>query len=275
MKVTLAQKKHILGDKQRNLETIESTAQSENTDLMIFPEMFLTGYTLRDRSWYESENIPGPSSNEISRLAVENDMNIICGMPEKIEGEARLRNVALLATSDGELHRYRKVYLPNFGPFEDKRYFKSGDEVPVFDTPIGKIGMLICYDLFFPELTKTMAQKGAEIIAVISASPSVTRKYFERVIPARAIETTSYIFYSNLVAREESMYFWGGATAASPKGEIIGKGDYFEEDLVQTDIDLQNLSNSRSDRPVLDDTRKEALSELELSRDAHPFIDDQ
>lgn len=275
MKVTIAQKKHALGKKQENLRTIERTADDEDTDLLIFPEMFLTGYTLRDRSWYEAEKIPGPSSNRISKIAEENQMNIICGMPEKVQGEARLRNVALLATSDGELHKYRKVYLPNFGPFEDKRYFKAGNEVPVFDTPVGKIGMLICYDIFFPELAKAMVQKGAEMIAVISASPSVTRKYFERVLPARAIETTSYLFYSNLVAREESMYFWGGATAVSPKGEIIGKGDYFKEDKVEAQLELKNMSNFRSNRPVLDDTRETPLSELKRSREFDFYPDHQ
>lgn len=258
MKVTLAQKKHEIGEKEKNLKVIEKTAKEE-TDLLIFPEMFLTGYCLRDRLWYESEKIPGSSSREISRMAVENDMNIICGMPEKVKNDGRLRNTALLATSEGELHRYRKTYLPNFGPFQDKRYFHGDDEVPVFETPVGKIGMLICYDIFFPELTKTMARKGVDIIAVISASPSTTRKYFEKVIPTRAIETTSYLFYSNLVAREENMYFWGGATAISPKGQIIGKGSYFEEDLVESEIELDALSNARRNRPVLNDTRKELV----------------
>ena len=265
MKVTLAQKEHRLGYKDHNLEVIKQTAESVDTDLLIFPEMFLTGYSLRDSIWYDAEEIPGPSSREISRLAVENEMNIITGMPEKVKNEGRLRNTALLATSDGELNRYRKTYLPNFGPFQDKRYFHADDEIPVFETPIGKIGMLICYDVFFPELTKAMAQKGAEMIAVISASPSTTRKYFERVLPGRAIETTSYIFYNNLVAREESIYFWGGATVISPKGTILKKGKYFEEEIITTEIDLGAITGARRGRPTLDDTRKNLLSELEQS----------
>ncbi len=259
MKVTLTQKKHKIGEKENNLKVVQKTAEEEETDLLIFPEMFLTGYCLRDSLWYESENIPGASSKEISRTAVENDMNIIWGMPEKVKNDGRLRNTALLATSEGDLHRYRKTYLPNFGPFQDKRYFHGDDEVPVFETSVGKIGMLICYDIFFPELTKTMARKGVDIIVVISASPSTTRKYFEKVIPTRAIETTSYLFYSNLVAREENMYFWGGATAISPKGEIIGKGKYFEEDMVRSVIELESLADARRNRPVLNDTRKDLM----------------
>ncbi|MFP4142892.1 MAG: carbon-nitrogen hydrolase family protein [Thermoplasmata archaeon] len=267
MRVTLAQKEHGLGEKENNLKILEDTAGSVDSDLLIFPEMFLTGYSIKDRYWYEAEEIPGPSSEEISRLAVENDMDIICGMPEKVGNDGRLRNTALLATSNGELKKYRKTYLPNFGPFQDKRYFHSDDDVPVFDTSFGKVGMLICYDIFFPELTKTMAQKGAEIIVVISASPSTTRKYFERVLPARAIETTSYIFYNNLVGREESIYFWGGTEAISPKGELIEKGKYFEEELVTVDVDLEDITGARRGRPALDDTRKELLSKLEESRE--------
>ncbi|MEF8835778.1 MAG: carbon-nitrogen hydrolase family protein [Candidatus Thermoplasmatota archaeon] len=265
MKVTLVQKKHQIGEKGKNLNVIKKTAENEDTDLLIFPEMFLTGYSLRDRAWYEGEKIPGPSSREISHAAVENDMNIICGMPEKVKKDGRLRNTALLATSEGDLHTYRKTYLPNFGPFQDKRYFHADDEIPVFETPVGKLGILICYDVFFPEITKTMAQKGVDIIAVISASPSTTRKYFEKVLPSRAIETTSYIFYSNLVAREENIYFWGGATSISPIGEIIGKASYFEEDMVRNDMELGDLSNARRNRPVLNDTRKELLDELKSS----------
>ncbi len=265
MKATLAQKEHRLGDKDHNLEVIRQTAGSVDTDLLIFPEMFLTGYSLGDSVWYEAEEIPGPSSSEISRLAVENEMNIIVGMPEKVKNEGRLRNTALLATPEGELNVYRKTYLPNFGPFQDKRYFHADDEIPVFETPIGKVGMLICYDVFFPELTKAMAQKGAEMIVVISASPSTTRKYFERVLPARSIETTSYIFYNNLVAREESMYFWGGASTISPKGTILKKGMYFEEEIMTTEIDLGAITGARRGRPALDDTRKELLLDLEQS----------
>lgn len=259
MKVTLAQKKHSLGKKKENLKKVRETAEDSDSDLLIFPEMFLTGYTLRDRLLYESEKIPGKSSNEISDIASENNTNIICGMPEKGLKDGRLRNSALLATSKGEMHTYRKTYLPNFGPFEDKRYFHSDDEIPVFDTPVGKIGILICYDVFFPELSKIMSQKGVDFIAVISASPSVTRKYFESVLPARAIETTSYILYSNLVGREESMYFWGGAEIISPKGERIDKAPYFEEDLLEGKLDKLDIEKARRGRPVLGDTRKEVM----------------
>ncbi|MFP4608517.1 MAG: carbon-nitrogen hydrolase family protein [Candidatus Natronoplasma sp.] len=259
MNVTLAQRKHQLGNKEENLKIIGETAEEESTDLLVFPEMFLTGYKLRDRVWYEAEEIPGPSSERISEIAVDNDVSIICGMPEKIGREARLRNTALVATSEGELHKYRKTYAVNFGPFEEKRYFKGDDGSPVFETPVGSVGVVICYDLFFPELTKALSQKGVDIIVCIAGSPSVTREYFEKVIPARAIETTSFLLFSNLLGREEDMFFWGGAEVVSPKGRSLGKARYFEEDTLDVEIDIDDLVKARKGRPVISDTRPEVM----------------
>ncbi|MFW6176206.1 MAG: carbon-nitrogen hydrolase family protein [Thermoplasmatota archaeon] len=259
MKLTVAQKKHSLGDKQHNLDIIKNTAESTKSDLLVFPEMFLTGYSLRDQLWDEAEEIPGPSSSTISKLAVENNMNIICGMPEKKKNNGRLYNSALLASSDGEIHVYRKSYLANFGPFDEMRYFKPDNNIEVFDTPIGKIGIVICYDLFFPELTKSMALQGSEIIVCISASPSTSRKFFEKVLPARAIETTNFMIYSNLVGREDDMVFWGGDQVISPKGFNIAKGKYYEEYLLNVKIDENTLQEARRGRPALSDTRPQIM----------------
>jgi len=258
MRVTLVQKKHTLGDKASNLRIIEETLEDVNTDLLVFPEMFLTGYQLGDQIWHESEQIPGPSSDKISKMASEQDTTIICGMPERSDpGVGRLYNSALIATPDGKVDSYRKSYLPNFALFNDKRYFVSDQEVPIFDTPLGKLGIVICYDLFLPELTKKMAMKGAEILVCISASPSVTRRFFERVMVTRAIENTCFMLYANLVGREDNVMFWGGDTIISPKGDILSKGPYFEEDHVTYSIDKKDLLSARRGRPVLDDTRTE------------------
>lgn len=272
MRASLVQKKHALGHKERNLDIVEEAAEKKDTDLLVFPELFLTGYTLRDKLWYDAERIPGPSSKEISDLAVENDMNIICGMPEKTGDDARLRNTALLATSEGEIHTYHKTYAVNFGPFEEKRYFKGDDGLPIFDTPIGRIGIVICYGLFFPEITKSYSQRDVDMIVAISGSPSVTREYFEKVVPARAIETTSFLLFSNLLGREEDMFFWGGAEAVSPKGRSLGKAKYFEEDRLDVEIDIDELIKARKGRPVISDTRPEVMygaadSTLEQNKD--------
>lgn len=261
MRVSLIQKRHELGNKQNNLDLMEEITYDLDTDILIFPELFLTGYSLRDRLWEEAEEIPGPSTDQISELAVDTDSVIIFGMPEKLHGKGRLYNVAITATPDGGLHAYRKSYLPNFGPFEEMRYFESNDDLMVVDTPYGKLGLLICYDIFFPELSKSLALKGVDMIAYISASPSISKELFERVIPTRAIETTSYVFYANLIGREDNMVFWGGDRIVSPTGSVLAKGTPYKEEIVELDIDIDEVNKARRARPLLSDTRPEMMYE--------------
>lgn len=255
MKVSLVQKKHVLGDKEANLKIIEESVKKNDSDLYIFPELFLTGYRLRDRLWDEAEPIPGPSTERLVELAESEQTSIILGMPEKMKRSGRLKNSAVLIHQDGHVDVYRKSYLPNFGPFEELRYFEPDDRLPVFDTPFGKLGIVICYDIFFPELTKVLAMKGADFTVCISASPTISRELFEKIIVARAIENTTFTFYTNLVGREENFTFWGGDTALSPTGKEIAKGPIFEEDIITVDLDLDDLEIARKNRPVLNDTR--------------------
>ncbi len=256
MKATLVQKKHIPGDKEHNLDIISQAASSVDTDLLIFPEMFLTGYSLGDGLFEMAETIPGPSSDLISRLSVENDTTIICGMPEKESpGKGRVFNSALVTTPEGDIHSYRKIHLPNFGPFQDKRYFEAGGQPSLISTPAGDLGVIICYDIFFPELSKYYAMNGADIIVCISASPSTTRVFFERVMYARAIENTCFLLYSNMLGREEQMMFWGGATAISPKGIEMAKAPYFRESILDVELHTDaEVEKARRGRPALDDT---------------------
>lgn len=261
MLVTLVQKKHVLADKEKNLELIKDTVKTTDSDMFVFPELFLTGYSLKDRLWEEAEEIPGDSSQALSDLAVEQDCSLICGMPEKVPNGGRLFNSAVLVTPDGDIQKYRKTYLANFGPFDEMRYFEPDDSLPVINTPVGKVGIAICYDIFFPEITKSYAMRNIDAIIVISASPSTTRKYFEKVLPARAVETTSYIFYSNLVGREDGITFWGGDSVISPKGTELDKGKYYQEDELTEKVEDELLESARRGRPAISDTRPQVLFE--------------
>lgn len=256
MKISLVQRKHVLGDSKKNLGIIEEEIVKTESDMLIFPEMFLTGYGIGDEYWRIAETIPGRTSKRISQLAVENDVTVVCGMPERpAEDIGRLFNSALVCTPCGGTEVYRKTYLANFGPFDDMRYFVPDDHLPLFDTPVGRMGVVICYDIFFPELTKYYAMNGADIIVCISASPSTTREFFEKVLTARAIETTCFVLHSNLLGREGQMEFWGGSRAISPRGEILALASYYKEDIVEVSLDTDDLYKARIGRPVLADTR--------------------
>jgi predicted amidohydrolase len=154
------------------------------------------------------------------------------------------------------------LHLANFGPFEEHLYFAKGVEAPVFDTSFGKVGMLICFDCFFPELSKIYALKGADLLLCISASPSTTRIYFEKVMVARAIENTVFFTYTNLVGTELNMTYWGGNTVVGPRGDVKAKGEYFKEQNVQCDLDLKELTTAREFRPTIRETRMELFFEL-------------
>src|SRR5207245_4375710 len=113
------------------------------------------------------------------------------------------------------------------------------------DTKLGRIGLLICYDTFFPELAKAYALAGAELLAIISASPATSKPFFDKILPARAIENALPILYANLVGTELTIVFQGGTQAIGPRAEDLGRGKDFEEDVVIADVDLGHLLVAR------------------------------
>ena len=190
------------------------------------------------------------------KLAADHGAHLVFGMPEREAGTRRIFNSSVLVTPDGRVASYRKIYPANFGPFEEGLYFGRGDGLTLVDTKLGKIGLLICYDSFFPELAKAYAQQGADLLAIISASPAPSKPIFDRFLPARAIENALHVLYANLVGTELNIVFQGGTQAIGPRGEDLGKAADFKEDLVLADVDLRDTKTARAFRPTLRDTRK-------------------
>jgi predicted amidohydrolase len=271
IKAALAQMSCKVGDKTQNMRTMATyimEAKKQKADITLFPELSVTGYVTKDRTYELAETIPGPSTKKIEKLAKENHIYVIHGMIEKsAKAKGVIYNTAVLTSPDGIIGRYRKMYLPTHSVFEEKRYFRQGYETPVFDTPIGKIGMIICYDIFFPETARLLRLKGAELIACISASPSVRRNYFEILTAARALENTAYVAYVNLVGIEDGLQFWGGSRIIAPNGRIVVQAKYDEEDLALGTIDYTDIPHTETFVPALRDLRPELFNELgDLSR---------
>jgi len=269
-RAAIAQVSAELRNKEKNIEKIERSAEEAReigAELLIFPELFLTGYNIRNGLFRLAEETEGNSVDRISKLAEENGMHIIFGMPER-EGE-RIYNSAVLLSPKGERSVYRKLMFPNFGPFEEGLYFTPGNELPVFDTELGKIGMEICYDLFYPEITKTYAGKGAEIIVNISGSPSISRSLFEKVLLARAIENGTYTLFSNNIGSQIGLVFWGGSRIISPRGEIMAAGEAYEKGMVVADLKSDDLRLARQYRPTFRDTRPDILKQMYEAWESH------
>ncbi|OGS51310.1 MAG: hypothetical protein A3K65_02815 [Euryarchaeota archaeon RBG_16_68_12] len=257
MRAALAQLAPRLRDKEANLAAIERTVARADADLVMFGELFLSGYMARDAFPRLAETVPGPATERVARTAREHGAHILFGMPERDAGARHLYNAAVLVAPDGALHRYRKIHPANFGPFEEGLYFGRGSEVVVAETKVGRIGLMVCYDSFFPELAKACALRGADILAIISAAPATSKSLFDKVLPARAVENAAFVLYANLVGTELNMVFQGGTQAIGPRGEDLGRARDFEEQVVLADVDLAQLGPAREMRPTVRDTRRE------------------
>jgi predicted amidohydrolase len=253
-------------DKAENLMKMQKAvakAKKQAADLIIFPELSLTGYVVRDQIYELAETIPGPSCKIIEEIARKTKSYIIFGMPELSERtQATIHNTAAFVGPEGFIGKYRKMHLPTHSVFEEKRYFRPGYQTTVFDTALGRIGLIICYDIFFPELSRLTRLKGAQLIVCISASPSTRRAFFETLTIARAMENAAFLAYVNLVGIEDGLQFWGGSRMVGPSGKVLAQAKYDEEDFVICDINYSDIRSVETFVPTLKDLRPELFSEL-------------
>ncbi|MDR0297661.1 MAG: carbon-nitrogen hydrolase family protein [Streptococcaceae bacterium] len=282
MKVAIAQITPKTSEKLANREKmanyVEEAARA-SADLIVFPELALTGYNCGDCFFELAEKIPsGESIQFFEKLAQDLNIHIIWGMPE-MSLPGVLYNAAALVGPDGYIGSWRKNTLPGHatdkagpGAFPDRRFFKNGSGLEVFDTKIGRIGCLICYDIFFPELARLLTLKGADFLVGISGSPAFEKDIFEPLIQARAMENTIDFVYTNLVGHEDETTYWGGGcvytagdAARKVPGKLIAKADYKTEGLTFAELDPYDKS-IRPVFPVLRDLKNEMYQEL---RKAH------
>ncbi len=268
----LAQTGPKLGNKERNLRQISeqaSKARKKNIDLLIFPELQLTGYTMRDEVSHLAESIPGPSTRKVETLAREHGVHVVFGMPEESEVKGVIHNTAVFVGPKGLIGRYRKIHLPTHSVFEERRYYRPGQEASLFKTDIGTIGLNICYDLYFPELTRLQALQGAELVVCISASPGLRRRFFESFCLSRAMENAVYLAYVNRVGIEEGLQFWGGSRVIAPNGSVLAQCKYDLEEFQICKVDLGEVSRARAFIPTIKDLEPGLFDQLRTkSREA-------
>ena len=261
--IHLVQRHHKRFEIDHNLRTIRETVRNSGSDIVVFPEMFITGYCLgRDVFKHALEN-EGPIIEELASLSDEAGKVLIVGFPERsgsIRGQ--VHNTAGIFLPGEKMSHYRKIHLVDFDPFEEYAYFTPGKEPVMFEYEGMRFGVLICYDIFFPELCKYYALNGADALICISASPNTTRPFFESIMTARAIENTCYFIYSNLVGPDGRMVFWGGGAVIDPRGQVIAKGKYFEDDDIVSSFSRDVIIESRHHRPTLRDTGPELYERI-------------
>jgi len=261
--VTLAQVVCQLHDKEANLKRMSTVVRKTRGKIVVFPEMNLTGYLPRDDLFKLAETMSGPSIKAVSKLAKETRKDIVFGAPikdEKIHGH--IFNSCVLAAGDGRLFRYDKMYLPNFGPFEERVFFSHGKNAVVAQGLHARLGLMVCYDMFFPELAKLESLLGAQMLVDISAAPTTSRLSFQRVMPARAVENGVFLAYANMVGVHGSLVFGGGSVLYGPRGDALAAAKELEEEVLEQEVDFADLEVVRRFRPLLRDSRPEILNSL-------------
>lgn len=276
MNLALAQIATKLGDVESNLEKhldYIKQAKEQKADLLVFPELSLTGYVLQDLVATVAHRPTEDDSIFKHLLKASRDLDLTVGF---VDEDSRHRFfIASAYLSGGKvLHVHHKVYLPTYGLFDEGRFFAWGDSVRSFDTRFGRMGMLICEDFWHASPPYLLWLDGADIMLFSSASPGrgltdkeklESARWVERVSKAYASMFTSFVAHCNRVGFEDGLLFWGGATVNDPNGELLAQGPYFEEALTCTTLDLNQLRRTRARLPLLRDERT-ALVQKEMDR---------
>lgn len=276
-RVRVAQFAPRLGDVPANLERmLELIGQAERdaVDLLLFPELSLTGYSLRD---HVHECALDLESAEMLALAnASQRTSIAFGFVEETP-EHLFYNSAAYAEGGKLLHVHRKVHLPTYGLFEEGRHFAAGDAVRAFDTRFGRLAMLVCEDVWHLPMPYLAALDGALAILVLSVSPTrglgadgraKNTLAWERMLLTYASSLTVIMMYANRVGFEEGLNFWGGSAIVSPAGDVLAKAAYHDEDYPTVEVDFDLVRRERIDTPLLRDERLSVVR-AELERIFH------
>jgi predicted amidohydrolase len=273
--IALGQIDPALGDLKKNISKhldVVKRAKEGGADLVIFPELSLTGYSIKDMNWDLA--ISAGHSSILDALKKESDeISILVGGIEE-SSSFGIHNAAFMIEKGSVKCVHRKIYPPTYGMFEETRYFSPGKTVRAFESRLGKIGVIICEDLWHVTLPYLLALQGAWAIIGIASSPTrlspgetdlkiarINAEHYKAY--ARLLST--YVIYCNRVGYEDGVNFWGGSLVAGPDGEIVVQAKQLDEDLVFAEIDTNEVRRARRfSRHFLDEDP--ALVQRELRR---------
>jgi N-carbamoylputrescine amidase len=269
-------------------------AAKKGANIVCLPELFLTQYFCQreDAALFDlAEPIPGPTTNELAPLAKELNIVLIASLFEK-RARGLYHNTAAMIDSDGSLKGiYRKMHIPDDPLYYEKFYFTPGDlGFKAFDTQVGRIGTLVCWDQWYPEGARLTALQGAEILfypTAIGWHPAEKEQYgvaqhdaWRTIQRAHAIANGVFVCVVNRVGHEDGdirsnkakeglgLEFWGGSFVADPFGRILVQGSHDKEEVLVAEIDLKQLEDTRRNWPFLRDRRIESYGAI-----GHRFID--
>ncbi len=271
--VALAQIDSRIGDLKGNAAkhlTAIRAAREGGAGLVVFPELSLTGYSVKDMHW---DLVLRPSDSPLLEpfLRESDDCTILIGGIDESPGYG-ISNAAFLVDAGRVTTVHRKIYLPTYGMFEESRYFSPGASVRAVDTRAGRIGVLICEDLWHLSLPYLLALDRAEMIVCLAASPTRVAGNHEmlRIAEVNSEQHRSiarllsvYLLFCNRTGFEDGVNFWGGSEIISPAGEVVARAKFFEEETIFATLTENEIRRARRlSRHFLDENRALTLAEL-------------
>ncbi|MCH7904891.1 MAG: beta-ureidopropionase [Armatimonadetes bacterium] len=260
---------------ERMAAIVAQAVQEEGAELVCFPETAISGYYVEGAA---SEN--ALAADEVLSLfserlsGLKRPVDVLVGFYEKSVGQPH-NSAAYLEIGSRVVGVYRKFFLPTYTVFDEERFVTRGTELGLFDTRLGKVGVLICEDVWHSVLSSVLALKGAEIICAPIASPArgfqgsepSNVERYERMARAISEEHGVFTITSMLTGFEGGKGLVGGSVIFDPFGERLAKGDILDDHMVVAEIDLSKIAQARSKAPLLDDLRESWETIMNLSKD--------
>jgi len=274
--LALAQINTALGNVEANLAKHRAyikDARQQGADLLVFPELSLTGYVLQDLT--PAVSLRPQKDDPVFKVLLEEsrEIDLVIGFVDEDDRHRFFISSAYL--SQGEVvYVHHKLYLPTYGLFDEGRFFAWGDKISAFNTRFGRMGILICEDFWHASPPYLLWLDGADMFLFTSASPGrglnqkpqlESARWVELVNQAYASMFTSYVAHANRVGYEDGLNFWGGSAVFDPNGELLVRAPQHQEALTMVEIDMNQLHRTRARLPLLRDERT-GLIHKELNR---------
>ncbi len=225
-------------------EWIEQIAMAQKVDLIVFPELATTGYECGVRFTDFAQRVPGPTVNLVAQRASEFGVHVAFGLPSKEKVESILYNSAVVVGPDGDLvGEYRKVHLKG----EEKLAFRNGIKFPVLEAGFGNLGLLIGWDLAFPEAARTYALDGVDLLVVCANWEQPNAEEWRTYLMSRALENSLFVAAANRIGQDATLSFCGETMIAGPRGQIIAQVDEEIEGYALARIDLDEVRRHREE----------------------------
>lgn len=241
-----------LGEIEENLVRMtgfmEKVCGEQKVDLIVFPELCTTGYECGVRFTELAERIPGPTVNVMAQRAAEFQVHLAFGMVVKEKLESIVYNAAVLIGPDGELlGDYRSLHPKG----EERLAFRPGFRLPVFDTGIGQVGLMLGWDLAFPEVARSLALDGAELILALANWEKPNQDEWKAYAFARSLENASFLAGANRVGEEYTYAFFGESMILGPRGQVYAMMDHDAEGYCVARINLDDVRKTREELQIM------------------------